>query len=68
LTGIKRIELAGGVSKTVEFTVNATTEGRHTVQVNTLSANFMIVPTGYHTLMIQRSGGGSGIVTFSDKW
>jgi hypothetical protein len=65
LAAIKRIELAGGASKTVEFTVNATTEGRHTVQVNTLSANIMIVPTGYHTLMIQRSGGGSGIVTLT---
>jgi hypothetical protein len=43
----------------VEFTFNSTTEGKHTVKVNSLSGTFLIVPTGYHTLMVKYSGGGS---------
>ena len=59
LVETKRIELAAGATMTVEFTFNATTEGKHTVKVNKLSGTFIIVPTGYHTLTINYSGGGS---------
>jgi hypothetical protein len=53
------IELDAGASQTVRFTVNATTEGKHTIKLNTLSGSFTIVKTGFHTLIINRSGGGS---------
>jgi hypothetical protein len=65
LAEIKRIELLGKQTTTVEFTVNATTEGRRIIRVNTLSGAIMIVPQGYHTLMISRSGAGSGTVPFT---
>ena len=59
LAEVKRIELAAGASTDVEFTFNSTTEGRHTVKINSLSGTFLIVPTGYHTLLLRYSGGGS---------
>jgi hypothetical protein len=61
----KKIELTAGASTTVEFTFNATSEGKHTVKVNALTGTFTVVPTGYHTLMINRSGGGSTPLTFT---
>jgi hypothetical protein len=61
----KKIELTAGASTTVEFTFNATSEGKHTVKVNALTVTFTVVPTGYHTLMINRSGGGSTPLTFT---
>jgi hypothetical protein len=59
------VELDAGASKTISFLVNATTEGKHTLKMNTLSGSFMIVKTGYHTLTINRSGGGSKSVPFN---
>ena len=53
------IQLNASTTQTIEFTVNATAEGTHTVKLNTLSSSFLIVKTGYHTLIINRSGGGS---------
>ncbi|MBN1244967.1 hypothetical protein JXA31_05185, partial [Candidatus Bathyarchaeota archaeon] len=61
----KPIELAAKESTTVEFTFNATTEGKHTVKVNALSGTFTVVPTGYHTLAIRYSGGGSDLLPFT---
>jgi hypothetical protein len=61
----KKIELAAGATTTVEFTFNATSEGKHTVKVNALTGTFTIVPTGYHTLMVNRSGGGSTSLPFT---
>lgn len=61
----KKIELATGEATTVEFTFNATAEGKFTVKINTLSKTFTVVKTGYHTLMINRSGGGSTPLTFT---
>jgi hypothetical protein len=61
----KVIELDAKESTTLEFVFNATTEGKHTVKVNALSGSFMIVPTGYHTLRITYSGGGSDLVPFT---
>jgi len=57
--------LDAGANQTIEFTVNATTEGRHVVKLNTLSGPFTIVKTGYHTLEIARSGGGSKPLIFT---
>jgi hypothetical protein len=65
LVEVKKIELAAGATTTVEFTFNSTIEGKHTVKINNLSGTFLIVPTGYHTLIIARSGGGSTPVPFT---
>jgi hypothetical protein len=65
LAGSQVIELEGGASQTVTFTVNATTEGKHTIKMNTLTGSFTIVKTGYHTLTINRSGGGSKSLPFT---
>jgi hypothetical protein len=61
----KKIELAPGATTTVTFAYNATTEGKHTVKVNSLAGTFQIVPTGYHTLIVNRSGGGSTPLPFT---
>jgi hypothetical protein len=61
----RKIELAAGATTTVEFTYNATTEGKHTYKINSISGTFTIVPTGYHTLTVNRSGGGSTPLTFT---
>ena len=61
----KRIELEAGATQTVELTVNASSsEGKHTVKLNTLSGTNIVVKTGYHTLMVGRSGGGSTPMDF----
>jgi hypothetical protein len=65
LADVKRIELAVGASTDVGFTFNSTIEGKHTVKVNSLSGTFLIVPTGYHTLIVGRTGGGSTPVPFT---
>jgi hypothetical protein len=59
------IQLNASTTETVEFTVNATTIGTHTVNLNTLGGEFTIVKTGYHTLEIARSGGGSTPLPFT---
>jgi hypothetical protein len=61
----KKLELAAAESTTVGFTFNATAEGKFTVKIATLSGTFTVVKTGYHTLMINRSGGGSTPLTFT---
>jgi hypothetical protein len=61
----KIIELAAKETTTVEFTFNETTEGKHTVKVNSLSGVFIIVPTGYHEIRVGRSGGGTIPLTFT---
>jgi hypothetical protein len=61
----KVIELAAKETTTVEFTYNETVEGKHTVKVNALSGTLWVVPEGYHTLTISRSGGGSIPLTFT---
>ena len=63
--GSQVLKLDAGASQTVLFTVNASTEGKHTIKMNSLSGSFTIVKTGYHTLTISRSGGGSKSVPFT---
>ena len=65
LADVKRIEIGAGASTDIEFTFNSTTEGKHTVKINNLSGTFLIVPTGYHTLIVARTGGGSTPVPFT---
>lgn len=61
------ISLDAGAKQTVQITVNASdiAEGKHTAKLNTLSGSFMVVQTGYHTLIINRSGGGSKALPFT---
>ncbi len=59
------IELEAGASQTLEFVVNATAEGKHSVKLNSLTGSFTIVKEGYHTLTINRSGGGSKSLPFT---
>jgi hypothetical protein len=59
------IQLNASTTENVEFTVNTTTIGTHTVNLNTLGGEFTIVKTGYHTLEIARSGGGSTPLPFT---
>ncbi len=63
--GSQVLKLDAGASQTVLFTVNASSEGKHTIKMNSLSGSFTIVKTGYHTLTISRSGGGSKSVPFT---
>jgi hypothetical protein len=46
------LELAPEESTTLEFTVNATTDGGHRVKLNSLSSSFSVVPAGMHTFGI----------------
>ena len=61
----KVIELAAQETTIVEFKLNETQEGKHTVKVNSLSRTLTVVPEGYHTLSVSRSGGGSTQVPFT---
>lgn len=54
----KTIELAAGATAQVEFTTTASKEGTYDVKLNTLSGTFQVIPEGYHTLILTRSGGG----------
>jgi hypothetical protein len=63
--GTKMIQVNASSSETEQFTFNATTVGEHTVKLNTLGTQFTVVKAGYHTLLINRSGGGSTPLTFT---
>jgi hypothetical protein len=67
IVGTQVIALDAGASQTVQFTVNAsnTAEGKHTAKLNTIKGSFIVVKTGFHTLIINRSGGGSKALTFT---
>jgi hypothetical protein len=65
LVDYKKIELDAKGTTTVNFAFNSTTEGKHTVKMNSLSGTYTVVPTGYHTLIVSRSGGGSIPLTFT---
>jgi hypothetical protein len=67
VVGSQVISLDAGANQIVQFTVNAssTAEGKHIVKLNTLKGSFFIVKTGYHTLIINRSGGGSTPLPFT---
>jgi hypothetical protein len=56
------ITMDAGASQTITFAVNSTVEARHVVKINTLQGSFVVVKEGYHTLTINRSGGGSKTV------
>ena len=55
LVNTTKISLDSGANTTVSFTLNATSEGSHSIKVNNLKSKFLIVPTGTHTLTVQSS-------------
>ncbi len=60
------IELEAGASQTVELTINASSvEGKHSLKLNSLTGSYTVVKTGYHTLTVNRSGGGSQPLPFT---
>jgi len=59
------LELNASESRPLFFVVNATTEGKHTVAINGLKGSFTVVKEGCHTLIINRSGGGSKALPFT---
>ena len=61
----RTIELDAKETTTVEFTFNETAEGKHIAKMNALTTSFTVVPVGYHTLSVGRSGGGSTQVPFT---
>ena len=67
IVGTQVISLDAGASQKVEITVNASDvkEGKHTAKLNSLSGSFVVVQTGYHTITINRSGGGSKALPFT---
>jgi hypothetical protein len=48
----QRVELQPQQSLPVSFTYNATSEGTYTVKLNSLVSAFIIVPTGFHNLLV----------------
>ena len=67
VVGTQVISLDAGANQIVQFTVNASSaaEGKHVVMLNTLKGSFFVVKTGYHTLIVNRSGGGSTPLPFT---
>ncbi len=59
------ISVAAGKTQTVALNATATTEGQHKVKLNTLVGSFSVVKTGFHTIEIARSGGGSKSLPFT---
>ncbi|MDR0460404.1 MAG: hypothetical protein LBH62_03050, partial [Nitrososphaerota archaeon] len=57
LVETKQIKVETHATVTVEFKVTAPTEGIHNVKLNGLTNSFTVVPAGYYTLIIDRSGG-----------
>ena len=53
------LTMDAGASQTLQFVLNSTIEGKHVVKINTLSGSFVVIKEGYHTLTLNRSGGGS---------
>jgi hypothetical protein len=52
----KTLTLAAGASETVQFNLNATNEGSHSIAVNTLTyGGYKVVKTGFHTLSVSSS-------------
>ncbi len=51
----KRVDLEPGQSAPVEFNYNVSSEGIYNVRVNTQTTGFIVVPTGYHNLLVVSS-------------
>ena len=61
----KVIQIAAGETQTIVANVTESSEGTYSVDVMGVRGSFTIVPTGYHTLQVLRSGSGSKPMTFT---
>ncbi len=61
----KAIQISAGENTTINFTVTESNEGKYSVNVGGLHGSFTIIPTGYHTLIVLRSGSGSEPMIFT---
>jgi len=59
------LEMNASETRTISFNITAGEEGKHIVKLNSLQGSFMVVKEGYHTLTINRSGGGSKSLPFT---
>jgi hypothetical protein len=51
----KRMDLEAGQSAPVEFTYNVSSEGIYNVKINNQVTGFVVVPTGYHNILVVSS-------------
>ncbi len=61
----KEINLSGGASTTVEFTVSLPSTGSYSVKLGVITGTLPIVPSGTHTLKVDRTYHGSADLTVS---
>lgn len=61
----KFVEVKASGTLQVEFKIVTSEEGMHTVELNALKGTFLVVPRGYHTLIVTRTGGGSAALPFT---
>ncbi|NLF88697.1 hypothetical protein GX563_07740 [Candidatus Bathyarchaeota archaeon] len=59
------LEMNASETRTISFNITAGEEGKHIVKLNSLQGSFVVVKDGYHTLTINRSGGGSKSLPFT---
>jgi CARDB. len=59
------LEMNASSTQEVSFNITAGDEGKHIVKLNSLQGSFTVVKSGYHTLTINRSGGGSKSLPFT---
>lgn len=60
------VSVPAQTTQTAAFNVTAIGgEGVHSIKVNTLSGSYTIVKTGFHTLIVGRSGSGSAPLPFT---
>lgn len=59
------LEMNASSTQTVSFNLTAAEEGKHVVKLNSLQGSYTVVKEGYHTLTINRSGGGSKALPFT---
>jgi hypothetical protein len=59
------LEMNASSTQTVSFNLTTGAEGKHVVKLNSLQGSYTVVKEGYHTLTINRSGGGSKSLPFT---
>jgi hypothetical protein len=65
IKGVVAISLSAGETQTINCNVTESSEGTYSTNVGGLTGSFTIVPTGYHTLKVLRSGSGSKPMLFT---
>jgi hypothetical protein len=65
LVETKIVEVAAGTTAIITFNTFAVNEGKHSVKINMLTSSFSVAPEGYHTLIVDRTGGGGFALPFT---